>query len=68
MLVEAPLLAPVEVTIDEDHKKAIELETAQAAEMALPEDDEEFWTRCGWDRQNRVGWAPGQRTNASRVN
>ena len=42
MLVEAPLLAPVEVTIDDDHKKAIELETAQAAEMALPEDDEEF--------------------------
>ena len=43
VLVEAPLLAPIEVAITEDHKKAIELETAQAAEMALSEgDDEEF--------------------------
>jgi hypothetical protein len=41
-LVEAPVLAPIEVAFDDDHRKAIELETQQAAEMALPEDDEEF--------------------------
>ena len=43
MLVEAPLLAPSECEIDADHKKAMEAEVQQAAEMALPEDgDEEF--------------------------
>jgi len=43
MLVEAPVLAPVEVAFDADQQRAIELETQQAAEMALPEEDEEFW-------------------------
>jgi GTP-binding nuclear protein Ran len=42
MLVEAPVLAPVEVAFDADQQRAIELETQQAAEMALPEEDEEF--------------------------
>ena len=42
MLVEAPVLAPCEVAFDDEHRKAIELETQQAAEMALPEEDEEF--------------------------
>ena len=42
MLVEAPMLAPQEVQIDDDHKKAIEDETRQAAEMALPAEDDDF--------------------------
>ena len=42
MLVEAPVLAPCEVEFGDEHRKAIELETQQAAEMALPEEDEEF--------------------------
>lgn len=42
MLVEAPILAPAETTIDEQHRAEIEAETKQAAEMALPEDDEDF--------------------------
>jgi GTP-binding nuclear protein Ran len=42
MLVEAPILAPAEATIDEQHRAEIEAETKQAAEMALPEDDEDF--------------------------
>ena len=40
MLVEAPTLAPTEVTIDENHRKQIEEEAAQAAEMELPEEEE----------------------------
>ena len=43
MLVEAPVLAPVEIAFDAEQQRAIELETQQAAEMALPEEDEEFW-------------------------
>ena len=42
MLVEAPDLAPVEIAFDAEQQRAIELETQQAAEMALPEEDEEF--------------------------
>jgi GTP-binding nuclear protein Ran len=42
MLVEAPVLAPVEIAFDAEQQRAIELETQQAAEMALPEEDEEF--------------------------
>lgn len=41
-LVEAPVLIPQEVQLDDEHKKALEAEVAQAAEMALPEDDEDF--------------------------
>ena len=40
MLVEAPTLAPTEVTIDDNHRKQIEEEAAQAAEMELPEEEE----------------------------
>uniref|UniRef100_A0A7S3U3M9 GTP-binding nuclear protein n=2 Tax=Strombidinopsis acuminata TaxID=141414 RepID=A0A7S3U3M9_9SPIT len=40
MLVEAPTLAPTDVTIDDDHRKQIEQEAAQAAEMELPEEEE----------------------------
>jgi GTP-binding nuclear protein Ran len=42
MLVEAPVLAPCEVTFDADQQRAIEADTNEAANMALPEDDEEF--------------------------
>lgn len=42
MLVEAPVLAPAEATIDDNHRAEIEAETKQAAEMALPEDDDDF--------------------------
>ena len=42
MLVEAPVLAPCEIAFDDEHRKMIELETQQAAEMALPEEDDEF--------------------------
>lgn len=42
-LAEAPILAPSEITLDEDYKRGLEAEVAQAAEMALPEgEDEEF--------------------------
>lgn len=42
-LVEAPLLAPSEVELDEAYKRGLEAEVQQAAEMALPEgEDEEF--------------------------
>ena len=40
MLVEAPTLAPTDITIDDDHRKQIEEEAAQAAEMELPEEEE----------------------------
>ena len=42
MLVEAPVLAPIEVAIDAEHQRAMEAETLEAANMALPEEDEEF--------------------------
>lgn len=42
MLVEAPVLAPIEVAFDADHQRALEAETLEAANMALPEEDEEF--------------------------
>jgi GTP-binding nuclear protein Ran len=42
VLVEAPLLAPSELQLDADHMAQIEAETKQAAEMALPEEDEDF--------------------------
>lgn len=41
-LVEAPVLAPVEIHLDENYRRQIEAETAEAAQMALPENDEEF--------------------------
>merc|ERR1711957_645139 len=41
MLVEAPVLAPAEATIDADYKLQIENETNEAANMALPEDEDE---------------------------
>lgn len=41
-LVEAPVLIPQEVQLDDEHKRALEAEVAQAAEMALPEDEEDF--------------------------
>mmetsp|Transcript_31060 Transcript_31060/g.22547 ORF Transcript_31060/g.22547 Transcript_31060/m.22547 type:complete len:215 (+) Transcript_31060:51-695(+) len=40
MLVEAPTLAATEITLDENHRKQIEEEAAQAAEMELPEEEE----------------------------
>ena len=42
MLVEAPVLAPIEIAIDAEHYRAIEQETIEAANMALPEEDDEF--------------------------
>jgi GTP-binding nuclear protein Ran len=42
MLVEAPVLAPIEVAIDADHQRAMEQETLEAANMALPEEEDEF--------------------------
>eukprot|EP00352_Strombidinopsis_acuminata_P006882 CAMPEP_0176370382 /NCGR_PEP_ID=MMETSP0126-20121128/23949_1 /TAXON_ID=141414 ORGANISM="Strombidinopsis acuminatum, Strain SPMC142" /NCGR_SAMPLE_ID=MMETSP0126 /ASSEMBLY_ACC=CAM_ASM_000229 /LENGTH=160 /DNA_ID=CAMNT_0017729397 /DNA_START=224 /DNA_END=705 /DNA_ORIENTATION=- len=39
-LVEAPVLAPQDIQIDEAHRKAIEEENRQAAEMELPEEEE----------------------------
>jgi GTP-binding nuclear protein Ran len=42
VLVEAPLLAPSDFQLDADHIAQIEAETKQAAEMALPEEDEDF--------------------------
>jgi len=42
MLVEAPVLAPAEGVMDAAHVLLLEQETAQAANEALPEDDEEF--------------------------
>lgn len=42
VLVEAPLLAPSDLQLDADHIAQIEAETKQAAEMALPEEDEDF--------------------------
>ena len=42
-LAEAPILAPSEIALDEDFKRGLEAEVEQAAQMALPEgDDEEF--------------------------
>merc|ERR1711957_491410 len=40
-LVETPVLAPAEATIDADYKLQIENETNEAANMALPEDEDE---------------------------
>lgn len=42
VLVEAPVLAPSEVHFDAEQQRQIELETIEAANMALPEEDEEF--------------------------
>ncbi len=42
VLVEAPVLAPVEVYFDAQHQRQIEMETLEAAQMALPEDEEDF--------------------------
>ena len=39
-MVEAPYLEAKEVEIDADHRQQIEAETAQAAQMELPEDDD----------------------------
>jgi len=41
-LVEAPVLAPVEIQFSEADQAAVQAETDAAAQMALPEDDEEF--------------------------
>lgn len=41
-LVEAPVLAPVEIQFTEADQAAVQAETDAAAQMALPEDDEEF--------------------------
>lgn len=41
-LVEAPVLAPVEVQFTEADQQQVQAETDEAARMALPEDDEEF--------------------------
>jgi len=42
-LAEAPVLAPSEVTIDDEHVKAIEAENQEAAAMPLPvEEDDDF--------------------------
>ena len=42
VLVEAPVLAPSELQLEPEHYAQIEAETRQAAEMALPEEDEDF--------------------------
>jgi len=39
VLAEAPTLAPIEVEIDDEHRRAIEAENAEAAAMELPEDE-----------------------------
>lgn len=41
-LVEAPVLAPVEIQFSEADQAAVQAETDAAAQMALPEDDDEF--------------------------
>ena len=42
-LAEAPVLAPSEVTIDDEHVRAIEAENQEAAAMPLPvEEDDDF--------------------------
>jgi GTP-binding nuclear protein Ran len=38
-LAEAPTLAPCEVVIDDEHRRAIEQENAEAAAMELPEEE-----------------------------
>jgi GTP-binding nuclear protein Ran len=40
MLVEAPVLAPIEIAIDAEHNRATEQETTEAANMALLEEDD----------------------------
>ena len=42
VLAEAPILAPIEITIDDDHRRAIEQENAEAAAMDLPEEEDDF--------------------------
>ena len=39
VLAEAPTLAPVEIHIDDEHRRAIEQENAEAAAMELPEEE-----------------------------
>lgn len=39
VLAEAPTLAPSEVIIDDEHRRAIEAENAEAAAMELPEEE-----------------------------
>ncbi len=39
-LVEAPVLAPIEIAIDAEHNRATEQETTEAANMALLEEDD----------------------------
>ena len=48
VLVEAPVLAPSELQLEPEHYAQIEAETRQAAEMALPEEDEDFWAAWLW--------------------
>ena len=40
MLVEAPTLVPTEITIDEEHRKQIEADAHEAANMELPEEED----------------------------
>lgn len=42
-LVEAPALQPSDITIDADQIQQMNNELAEAANMELPGDDEEFW-------------------------
>ena len=42
-LVEAPVLAPGEVTIDQAQINEMQNEIEQAAQMELPDDDDGFW-------------------------
>ena len=41
VLAEAPTLAPIEVEIDDEHRRAIEAENAEAAAMELPGDEDD---------------------------
>ena len=43
VLAEAPILAPSEIQIDDEHRRAIEQENAEAAAMDLPEEEDDFW-------------------------
>jgi GTP-binding nuclear protein Ran len=42
VLSEAPILAPSDITLDDDHRRAIEQENAEAAAMDLPEEEDDF--------------------------